>query len=418
MLTTVGHFGPQRNDLRRFVALGTKSDFFSLFLTISIRTIFVIVVFFLPGIGVFLTADEQRLIVLEVELAVHTEVYYLFVAEISLSFGCSANPNSQLHDVDWSREIMKSVWISTYCLVIFFEIKNLGYTGNPYAKFQKRTVVQSISLPIAISDRDIISIARTGSEKTVTDSVLLTRWEYSPCHLNFLNCDHINSVRYNHCCVVHFCFSSWAFFKQLAAVLSPASENARIFIKNYFCLFYLRSTSNTNTRPVDIIVEVMFSHKYPENRLLLYIDKGLDGLANLNFALSEIFHSTITALRLHFNRNCYMHYHQHHYFLNFINSLCLFLYKYCYIIQIFSGADILAVENHYAVLNELTLAGVYTFHRYVVYYKNIITSRSTTIIKFLLFSVARGVKNANFLNSLGDNLPIRFLFVTQINYYV
>uniref|UniRef100_A0A1I7XNM6 Uncharacterized protein n=1 Tax=Heterorhabditis bacteriophora TaxID=37862 RepID=A0A1I7XNM6_HETBA len=35
----------------------------------------------------------------------------------------------------------------------------------------RNTVVQSISLLIVVNDRDIISIARTGSEKTITDSV-------------------------------------------------------------------------------------------------------------------------------------------------------------------------------------------------------------------------------------------------------
>ncbi|KHJ84111.1 hypothetical protein OESDEN_16179 [Oesophagostomum dentatum] len=36
-----------------------------------------------------------------------------------------------------------------------------------YAKFQKPTVIQSISWPIAMSGRDIISIAKTGSGKTL-----------------------------------------------------------------------------------------------------------------------------------------------------------------------------------------------------------------------------------------------------------
>lgn len=42
-----------------------------------------------------------------------------------------------------------------------------GLHDHLYGKFQKPTVIQSISWPIAMSGRDIISIAKTGSGKTL-----------------------------------------------------------------------------------------------------------------------------------------------------------------------------------------------------------------------------------------------------------
>uniref|UniRef100_A0A1I7X4X2 Uncharacterized protein n=1 Tax=Heterorhabditis bacteriophora TaxID=37862 RepID=A0A1I7X4X2_HETBA len=84
--------------------------------------------------------------------------------------GESANPNSQLHDVNWSREILKPIQRRCYPIHMLllkdiqqwnaanqialegrrtsrrvFQFKEApyptGHTGIPYAKFQKSTVV-------------------------------------------------------------------------------------------------------------------------------------------------------------------------------------------------------------------------------------------------------------------------------------
>uniref|UniRef100_A0A1I7WEN8 Neur_chan_LBD domain-containing protein n=1 Tax=Heterorhabditis bacteriophora TaxID=37862 RepID=A0A1I7WEN8_HETBA len=155
---------------------------------------------------------KQRLIVRKVELAIHTQVHYLLIAEICIYLDerwTSTFLWCQLHDVDWSREIMKpiqrrcnpihidqygllfslklKIWAFVFQTIVFKNWKHqfdcsfwkadvyhdfnetpypTGYTDNPYAKLQKLTVVQSISLLIAISDRGIIFIARIDPEKT------------------------------------------------------------------------------------------------------------------------------------------------------------------------------------------------------------------------------------------------------------
>lgn len=52
-----------------------------------------------------------------------------------------------------------------------FEFNESGFTGEIesllYGNYKKPTVIQSISWPVAMSGRDIISIARTGSGKTL-----------------------------------------------------------------------------------------------------------------------------------------------------------------------------------------------------------------------------------------------------------
>uniref|UniRef100_A0A914YWW2 Helicase ATP-binding domain-containing protein n=1 Tax=Panagrolaimus superbus TaxID=310955 RepID=A0A914YWW2_9BILA len=52
-----------------------------------------------------------------------------------------------------------------------FEFNECGFPGEIesllYGNFKKPTVIQSISWPVAMSGRDIISIARTGSGKTL-----------------------------------------------------------------------------------------------------------------------------------------------------------------------------------------------------------------------------------------------------------
>lgn len=51
-----------------------------------------------------------------------------------------------------------------------FDFKEAGFpqvlTDMLFANFQKPTVIQSISWPIALSGRDMVSIAKTGSGKT------------------------------------------------------------------------------------------------------------------------------------------------------------------------------------------------------------------------------------------------------------
>lgn len=52
-----------------------------------------------------------------------------------------------------------------------FEFGEAGFpsviTDMLFANFQKPTVIQSISWPIALSGRDMVSIAKTGSGKTL-----------------------------------------------------------------------------------------------------------------------------------------------------------------------------------------------------------------------------------------------------------
>uniref|UniRef100_A0A1I7XHK3 Helicase ATP-binding domain-containing protein n=1 Tax=Heterorhabditis bacteriophora TaxID=37862 RepID=A0A1I7XHK3_HETBA len=120
--------------------------------------------------------------------------------------GSNANPGSRLRDIDWSRENLKPIqknfyhehaavtrrdqyeidqWIAANQVTLegrgiprpVFEFNEAPYptelTDLLYAKFQKPTVIQSISWPIAMSGRDIISIAKTGSGKTLAVSVFM-----------------------------------------------------------------------------------------------------------------------------------------------------------------------------------------------------------------------------------------------------
>ncbi|CAI4223209.1 unnamed protein product [Auanema sp. JU1783] len=114
--------------------------------------------------------------------------------------GASSNPGSRLRDIDWSREALKPIqknfyhecasvtrreqyeidqWITKNQVTLegrgiprpVFEFNEANFppelTDLLYAKFQKPTVIQSISWPIASSGRDIVSIAKTGSGKTL-----------------------------------------------------------------------------------------------------------------------------------------------------------------------------------------------------------------------------------------------------------
>uniref|UniRef100_A0A1I7WQW9 Transmembrane protein n=1 Tax=Heterorhabditis bacteriophora TaxID=37862 RepID=A0A1I7WQW9_HETBA len=117
-----------------------RKMFYPSFLTMSIHTIFVIIfrsVLAKSKFGHLCKGKYFRRHVnwIPATMACCTDiqVYGLLIAEILLSIvggidsgrcGESANSNSQLHDVDWSREILKSVRISAYYLVVFFEIKN------------------------------------------------------------------------------------------------------------------------------------------------------------------------------------------------------------------------------------------------------------------------------------------------------
>lgn len=114
--------------------------------------------------------------------------------------GGSGNPGSRLRDIDWSKENLKPIqknfyhehaavarrdqymidqWIAENQVTLdgrgiprpVFEFSEASFPNELsdllYGKFQKPTVIQSISWPIAMSGRDIISIAKTGSGKTL-----------------------------------------------------------------------------------------------------------------------------------------------------------------------------------------------------------------------------------------------------------
>ncbi|VDP33577.1 unnamed protein product, partial [Heligmosomoides polygyrus] len=114
--------------------------------------------------------------------------------------GGSSNPGGRLRDIDWSKENLKPIqknfyhenaavsrrdqyevdqWIAANQVTLDGRgiprpVWEFGEANFPnelsdllYAKFQKPTVIQSISWPIAMSGRDIVSIAKTGSGKTL-----------------------------------------------------------------------------------------------------------------------------------------------------------------------------------------------------------------------------------------------------------
>ncbi|VDM59050.1 unnamed protein product, partial [Angiostrongylus costaricensis] len=114
--------------------------------------------------------------------------------------GGGGNPGGRLRDIDWSKENLKPIqknfyhehatvtrrdqyeidqWIAENQVTLdgrgiprpVWEFSEASFpnelTDLLYAKFQKPTVIQSISWPIAMSGRDIISIAKTGSGKTL-----------------------------------------------------------------------------------------------------------------------------------------------------------------------------------------------------------------------------------------------------------
>ncbi|KAE9419430.1 hypothetical protein Angca_007565, partial [Angiostrongylus cantonensis] len=114
--------------------------------------------------------------------------------------GGGGNPGGRLRDIDWSKENLKPIqknfyhehatvtrrdqyeidqWIAENQVTLdgrgiprpVWEFNEASFpnelTDLLYAKFQKPTVIQSISWPIAMSGRDIISIAKTGSGKTL-----------------------------------------------------------------------------------------------------------------------------------------------------------------------------------------------------------------------------------------------------------
>lgn len=81
----------------------------------------------------------------------------------------------EMHDF-FQVEIDK--WFTDYQVTVegndlprpVFDFKEAGFpqviTDMLFANFQKPTVIQSISWPIALSGRDMVSIAKTGSGKT------------------------------------------------------------------------------------------------------------------------------------------------------------------------------------------------------------------------------------------------------------
>ncbi|EYC14005.1 hypothetical protein Y032_0042g659 [Ancylostoma ceylanicum] len=114
--------------------------------------------------------------------------------------GGGGNPGGRLRDIDWSKENLKPIqknfyhehaavarrdqymidqWIAENQVTLdgrgiprpVFEFNEASFPNELmdllYGKFQKPTVIQSISWPIAMSGRDIISIAKTGSGKTL-----------------------------------------------------------------------------------------------------------------------------------------------------------------------------------------------------------------------------------------------------------
>ncbi|WKY09026.1 hypothetical protein Q1695_001854 [Nippostrongylus brasiliensis] len=114
--------------------------------------------------------------------------------------GGSSNPGGRLRDIDWSKENLKPIqknfyhehatvarreqyeidqWIAENQVTLdgrgiprpVWEFCEASFPNELsdllYGRFQKPTVIQSISWPIAMSGRDIISIAKTGSGKTL-----------------------------------------------------------------------------------------------------------------------------------------------------------------------------------------------------------------------------------------------------------
>ncbi|GMR60305.1 hypothetical protein PMAYCL1PPCAC_30500, partial [Pristionchus mayeri] len=114
--------------------------------------------------------------------------------------GDQGTAGSRLRDIDWSREKMNPIikdlyqenpavtarsqfeidqWISANQVTLegrgiprpVFEFSEAPFRREIvdmlYHNFQKPTVIQSISWPIAMSGRDIVSIAKTGSGKTL-----------------------------------------------------------------------------------------------------------------------------------------------------------------------------------------------------------------------------------------------------------
>uniref|UniRef100_A0A8R1XUQ2 RNA helicase n=1 Tax=Onchocerca volvulus TaxID=6282 RepID=A0A8R1XUQ2_ONCVO len=110
-----------------------------------------------------------------------------------------ASGGNSLRPVDWSRENLRPFekdfyqehsavtrreqveidkWFTDYQVTVegndlprpVFDFKEAGFpqviTDMLFANFQKPTVIQSISWPIALSGRDMVSIAKTGSGKT------------------------------------------------------------------------------------------------------------------------------------------------------------------------------------------------------------------------------------------------------------
>ncbi|VDO40518.1 unnamed protein product, partial [Haemonchus placei] len=132
--------------------------------------------------------------------------------------GGQGNPGSRLRDIDWSKENLKPIqkdfyhehaavtrrdqfeidqWISDNQVTIdgrgiprpVWEFSESSLPNELvdllYANFQKPTVIQSISWPIAMSGRDIISIAKTGSGKTL--AVDMMGHQYSVVLFSFGN---------------------------------------------------------------------------------------------------------------------------------------------------------------------------------------------------------------------------------------
>uniref|UniRef100_A0A1I7WSB4 CNH domain-containing protein n=1 Tax=Heterorhabditis bacteriophora TaxID=37862 RepID=A0A1I7WSB4_HETBA len=183
-----------------------------------------------------------------------------------------ANPRSQLHDIDWSGEVLKRIqrrYYPIHMLLLTADVYHDVCASSTRLHIlqvtQKRTVVQSISLLIAICDRDIISTARTGSEKTVTDS--------SGEIIEGLPTKDGSFNGGTSCGVLRLFLSNEQYYvlENLVCEGWTLSKSAQI-VHNLTQWTSLESHTRMNTSFQDLErnkVEVMFSHKYPENRLLL-----------------------------------------------------------------------------------------------------------------------------------------------------
>uniref|UniRef100_A0A0M3INT8 RNA helicase n=1 Tax=Ascaris lumbricoides TaxID=6252 RepID=A0A0M3INT8_ASCLU len=149
-------------------------------------------------------AVEDAILVVAVEgvtvadEAVDSEVVVCMSGNLGASRGGGGSAGGSLRSIDWSRENLRpfqknfyrehaavsrrsqvDAWYQQNQVVVegksiprpVFEFTEANFpapiTDLLYGSFQKPTIIQSISWPIAMSGRDIVSIAKTGSGKTL-----------------------------------------------------------------------------------------------------------------------------------------------------------------------------------------------------------------------------------------------------------